>query len=183
MFVRPIKKTSQGRVPIHPEVFDRLYNDWSTLVKFQRTRGVLRLMASVIHSLWEKGDRNPLILPSNIPIDDRRVEMSYSLSIGQLGPVSKDVDGPTPLPLQLDGQVPNLGKFHATRRVARTVYLGSAPTMTAAHQGLEDRRIKLGCVMPGESPQCLAMRSGGSRRSQLICPWTAHATGTPRSRP
>ena len=45
--------------PIHPEVFDRLYTDWSTLVKFQRTRGVLRLMAAVIHSLWEKGDRNP----------------------------------------------------------------------------------------------------------------------------
>ena len=52
--------------PIHPEVFDRLYSDWSTLVKFQRTRGVLRLMAAVIHSLWAKGDRNPLILPANI---------------------------------------------------------------------------------------------------------------------
>ena len=49
---------------------DRLYTDWSTLVKFQRTRGVLRLMAAVIHSLWEKEDRNPLILPCNIPIDD-----------------------------------------------------------------------------------------------------------------
>ena len=67
--------------------------------------------------------------------------------------IEKDVDGPNSLPLQLDGQVPNLGKFHATRRVARTVYLGSAPTMTAAHQGIEDRRVKLGCVMPGESPQ------------------------------
>jgi hypothetical protein len=60
--------------PIHPEIFDRLYNDWSTLVKFQRTRGVLRLMAAVIHSLWEKGDRNPLILPANISIDDPRVQ-------------------------------------------------------------------------------------------------------------
>ena len=30
-------------------------------------------MAAVIHSLWEKGDRNPLIMPSNIPIDDPRV--------------------------------------------------------------------------------------------------------------
>ncbi|MGH8598943.1 MAG: ATP-binding protein, partial [Gammaproteobacteria bacterium] len=140
--------------PIHPEVFDRLYDDWSTLVKFQRTRGVLRLMASVIHSLWEKGDRNPLILPSNIPIDDRRVEneLTRYLSDNWVPVIEKDVDGPNSLPLQLDGQVPNLGKFAATRRVARTVYLGSAPTMTAAHQGLEDRRIKLGCVMPGESP-------------------------------
>jgi len=48
--------------------------------------------------------------------------------------------------------VPNLGKLSATRRVARTIYLGSAPTTAAAHRGLEDRQIKLGCVMPGESP-------------------------------
>jgi len=57
----------QAAYPIHPEVFDRLYEDWSTLVTFQRTRGVLRLMAAVIHCLWEKGDRSPLILPSTIP--------------------------------------------------------------------------------------------------------------------
>ena len=37
--------------PIHPEVFDHLYEEWSTLDKFQRTRGVLRLMAAVIHEL------------------------------------------------------------------------------------------------------------------------------------
>ena len=48
--------------------------------------------------------------------------------------------------------MPNLGKFAACRRVARTIYLGSAPTATAAHRGIEDRRVKLGCVMPGESP-------------------------------
>jgi hypothetical protein len=36
--------------------------------------------------------------------------------------------------------------------VARTVYLGSAPTSKAANRGLEDRRIKLGCVQPGEAP-------------------------------
>jgi predicted AAA+ superfamily ATPase len=49
-----------------------LYTDWSTLIKFQRTRGMLRLMAAVIHSLWEKGEKNPLILPANVPIDDPR---------------------------------------------------------------------------------------------------------------
>ena len=66
--------------------------------------------------------------------------------------IEKDVDGPNSLPLRLDREVPNLGKFAACRRVARTIYLGSAPTATAAHRGLEDRRVKLGCVMPGESP-------------------------------
>lgn len=147
------EKRLRAAYPIHSEVFDRLYTDWSTLVKFQRTRGVLRLMAAVIHSLWEKGDRNPLILPSTIPIDDPRVqfELTRYLSDNWLPVIEKDVDGPNSLPLQIDSEVPNLGKFAACRRVARTVYLGSAPTPTAANRGLEDRRIKLGCVMPGES--------------------------------
>lgn len=148
------EKRIKAAYPIHPEIFDRLYSDWSTLVKFQRTRGVLRLMAAVIHSLWEKGDKNPLILPANISIDDPRVqfELTRYLSDNWVPVIEKDVDGPNSLPLRLDSDVPNLGKFAACRRVARVIYLGSAPTATAAHRGVEDRRVKLGCVMPGESP-------------------------------
>ena len=148
------EKRIQAAYPIHPEIFDRLYTDWSTLVKFQRTRGVLRLMAAVIHSLWEKGDRSPLILPSTIPIDDPRVqfELTRYLSDNWAPIIEKDVDGPNSLPLRIDAEVPNLGKLSATRRVARTIYLGSAPTAAAAQRGLEDRRVKLGCVMPGETP-------------------------------
>jgi predicted AAA+ superfamily ATPase len=147
------EKRLQAAFPIHPEIFDRLYTDWSTLVKFQRTRGVLRLMAAVIHCLWEKGDRNPLILPSTMPIDDDRVrsELTRYLSDNWVPIIEKDVDGPGSLPLRIDSELPNLGKLHATRRVARTIYLGSAPTTAAAHRGLEDRWVKLGCVMPGES--------------------------------
>lgn len=165
------EKRLRAAYPIHPEVFDRLYTDWSTLLKFQRTRGVLRLMAAVIHSLWEKGDRNPLILPSTIPIDDPRVqsELTRYLSDNWVPVIEKDVDGPNSLPLRIDGEVPNLGKFAACRRVARTVYLGSAPTSKAANRGLEDRRIKLGCVMPGEAPAIFgdALRRLGSSATYL----------------
>jgi predicted AAA+ superfamily ATPase len=148
------EKRIRAAYPIHPEIFDRLYTDWSTLVKFQRTRGVLRLMAAVIHSLWEKGDRNPLILPGNVAIDDARVqsELTRYLSDNWVPVIEKDVDGPNSLPLKLDSELPALGKFSACRRVARAIYMGSAPTTAAAHKGIEDRRVKLGCVMPGESP-------------------------------
>ena len=37
--------------PIHPELFDQLYAGWGSLERFQRTRGVLRLMAQAIHEL------------------------------------------------------------------------------------------------------------------------------------
>jgi len=144
----------QAAYPIHPEIFDRLYTDWSTLVKFQRTRGVLRLMAAVIHSLWEKGDRNPLILPSTIPIDDGRVqsELTRYLSDNWVPIIEKDVDGAGSLPLKIDSEQPNLGKLHATRRVARTIYLGSA----------RPRRLRVGPRRPASEPRL--RNAGGATR-------------------
>lgn len=157
--------------PIHPEVFTRLYSDWSTLIHFQRTRGVLRLMASVINSLWEAGDRNPLIMPANIAIDDQRVQWELVRYLSNVwAPIlERDVDGPTSLPAHIDGEVPNLGRLHATRRIARTIFLGSAPIHEAANRGLEDRRVKLGSVMPGESPSVFgdALRRLAGRATYL----------------
>ena len=161
----------QAAFPIHPEIFERLYSDWSALARFQRTRGVLRLMAAVIHSLWESGDRNALILPSTLPIDDARVqnELTRYLADNWTPVIETDVDGANSLPLRIDAEVPGLGKLSATRRVARTVYLGSAPTTAAAHRGLEDARVKLGCVAPGESPATFgdALRRLAARATYL----------------
>ena len=139
--------------PIHPELFDRLFNDWSTLDKFQRTRGVLRLMATVIHSLWERQDGNLLIMPGNVPIDDQLVqsELTRYLEDPWVPVLEKDVDGPNSLPLGLDRDNPNLGRYSACRRVSRTIYMGSAATLRAAHKGIDDRQVKLGCVQPGEA--------------------------------
>ncbi len=139
--------------PIHPEMFDRLYNDWSTLDKFQRTRGVLRLMAAVIHSLWERQDANLLIMPATIPIDDPSVqfELTRYLEDQWVPVIERDVDGPHSLPLEIDSENSNLGRYSACRRVSRTIYLGSAPTTKVANRGIDDKRVKLGCVQPGES--------------------------------
>jgi hypothetical protein len=138
--------------PIHPELFERLYNDWSTQAEFQRTRGVLRLMAAVIHSLWENGDRNPLIMPANIPLEQPQVQYHLTRYLADnWEPIIKtDIDGANSLPIRIDSEVTNLGKYAACRRIARAVYLGSAPLAKAANPGLDERRIKLGCVMPGE---------------------------------
>src|SRR6266700_4128984 len=139
--------------PIHPELFDRLYTDWSQLDRFQRTRGVLRLMAAVIHALWERQDASLLILPASVPIDDPLVqyELTRYLEDPWTPIIERDVDGAHSLPLRLDREHPNLGRYSATRRVARTIYMGSAPTLHTANRGIEEQRIKLGCAQPGES--------------------------------
>ncbi|HEY8283112.1 MAG TPA: Swt1 family HEPN domain-containing protein, partial [Chloroflexota bacterium] len=116
--------------PIHPELFDRLYTDWSSLDKFQRTRGVLRLMAAVIHELWERQDGSLLIMPGNLPIDAQPVqfELTRYMDDNWVPVIENDVDGPRSIPLAIDRENANLGRYSACRRVARTLYMGSAPT-------------------------------------------------------
>jgi predicted AAA+ superfamily ATPase len=141
--------------PIHPELFDRLYEDWSTLDRFQRTRGVLRLMAAIIHALWERQDSSLLIMPSTLPMDGAavRLEVTQYLPEGWGAVVDRDVDGPQSQPLALDRANPNLGRYSACRRVARTIFVGSAPSVSTQRvRGIEEVRVKLGCVQPGESP-------------------------------
>jgi predicted AAA+ superfamily ATPase len=147
------ERRMKAAYPIHPELFDRLYNDWSTLDKFQRTRGVLRLMSAVIHALWEREDRGLMILPASVPIDAPAIQSELRRYVSEVWDpiIEKDIDGPNSLPLKIDRENPMLGRYSAARRVARTLYLGSAPTQDATKKGLEDRQIKLGCVQPGET--------------------------------
>lgn len=149
--------------PIHPELFDRLYRDWATLERFQRTRGVLRLMATVVQALWNRGDQSPMILPASLPLDDSDVfeEITHYLEDNWKPVVDADIDGPTSIPTQLDRAVATLGKVQAARRVARTVFLGSAPTLHRRgaegeavenpNRGVEDARVRLGCTFPGDA--------------------------------
>ena len=92
-------------------------------------------------------------MPASVPIDDPLVhaELTRYLEDNWSPIIEADVDGPQSLPLRLDRENPNLGRYSACRRVTRTLYLGSAPTQTTANRGLEDRHVRLGCVQPGES--------------------------------
>lgn len=142
--------------PIHPEVFDRLYEDWATLEKFQRTRGVLRLMAAVIHELWMGNDAGLMIMPGSIPLNVPvvRDELLRYLDSndGWNAIVDHEVDGRESIPYQKDQEVPRYGNRLAARRVARTIFLGSAPTnRLQTIRGIQAERIRLGVIQPGET--------------------------------
>lgn len=140
--------------PIHPEVFDRLYEDWATLERFQRTRGVLRLMAAVIHELWMANDASAMIMPGSLPLDmpSVRDELVRHLPDTWNSIIDREVDGKNSIPYQKDKANHRYGRIVAARRVARAIMLGSAPTTRdQAVRGLEASRIRLGIVQPGES--------------------------------
>jgi predicted AAA+ superfamily ATPase len=142
--------------PIHPEVFDRLYEDWTTIDGFQRTRGVLKLMAKVIARLWKENNQDLMILPGSLPLSDADVrnELTYLLPPGWDPVIEGDIDGDRAETTELEAREPRLGQVHAARRVARTLFLGTAPSCVATKpgiRGLDRGRVLLGCVQPGQS--------------------------------
>ena len=133
--------------PIHPEIFDRLYQDWSTLDKFQKTRGVLQYMAIIIHRLWNINDQDPLIMPGSIPLDDTnvRIKSVHYLPQGWDPVIDKEIDGDSSEPARIDGSNTRFGSIFAARRAARTIFLGSAPApLGNGRRGITMDRILLG---------------------------------------
>lgn len=141
--------------PLHPEVFDRLYEDWTTIDGFQRTRGVLKLMAKVIFRLWKDDNKDLMILPGSIPLHDgsSRNELTYYLPAGWDAVIERDIDGDRAETTELENKEPRFGQLNAARRVARTVFLGSAPSSVVSKsgaRGLDRARVLLGCLQPGQ---------------------------------
>lgn len=142
--------------PIHPEVFTQLYEEWTTIEGFQRTRGVLRLMAKVIFRLWQDNNKDLMILPGSIPLYDgsARNELVNYLGLGWDPVVDRDIDSERAETTVLETRETRFGSVQAARRVARTVFLGSAPSSVTTRpgiRGLDRARVLLGCLQPGQT--------------------------------
>jgi predicted AAA+ superfamily ATPase len=158
--------------PIHPELFDKLDAVWSTLDKFQKTRGVLRFMAAVISDLFQRDDRNLLIMPASVSLDSSRVAdvIKEVLPAGDAwsGVINSDIDGQAAVASVIDSENPSLGKYSACRRVARSIFIAAAPTQ-GPNRGVDDAHLLLGCVQPGENPEKMgdALRRLSDRATYL----------------
>ena len=108
---------------------------------------MLRLLASVIHRLWERNDGGLLILPSSVPLDDGgvRSEVTRYLDDNWEPIIDQDVDGPHSTPFEIDAATPTLGRYSAARRVSRALYVGTAPGAEVRNPGIDDRAVRLSC--------------------------------------
>jgi len=138
--------------PIHPELLDRLYSDWSTLEKFQRTRGVLRLMSHVVHQLYERHDPSPLIMAGSIPLDAQpvRSEIVQYLDNAWDAIIQSEIDGANSVARTVDQERPALGDRSLALRTARAIFAEATPTLEAALKGKDRKSITLGVAMPGD---------------------------------
>ena len=174
--------------PIHPEVFAQLYESWSTIEGFQRTRGVLKLLAKVVCRLWRDNNKDLMILPGSLPLHDpeSRNELTYYLGQGWDAVIDRDIDGERAETISLEKKEPRFGMVQAARRVARTIFLGSAPASVATKpgiRGIERSKILLGCAQPEQIPSLYSdalnrladrlhyMSSSGDKQSDSTFYW------------
>ena len=140
--------------PVHPELFDRLFDDWAGIPKFQKTRGVLRLMAIAIRRLHNTNS-DPLIMPASLKFADPSLSQELMKNlVGSWQQAVDEIDGNDSRADRVDQQV---GQYQqcgdgAAKRVARTIMFGSVPSALAGKTttGLNEENIRLGTVQPGE---------------------------------
>lgn len=138
--------------PIHPELLDRLYSDWSTLEKFQRTRGVLRFMSHVIHQLYQREDPSPLVMTGSVPLDAQPVRSEIVQYVGNAWDaiIQSEIDGESSVARTVDAERPVLKDRSLALRTARAIFVEATPTLDAALKGKDRRSITLGVAMPGD---------------------------------
>lgn len=119
------KRKMELAYPFHPEVIDILYEKWGTFSSFQRTRGVLRLLANVIEDLYNKETNIDIILPSDIRLDAPAVRQEFIKHIGSEyeSIIGSDISGHEAKAIQLDKE--NKGWKHLAERISTAIFFYS----------------------------------------------------------
>lgn len=85
------QKRFKASYPFLPETIDVLYQQWGSLPTFQRTRGVLRLLALVIYSLKEKAIPYIRLADFDLNIQDIRQELLEHIGMSYASVLSADI--------------------------------------------------------------------------------------------
>lgn len=141
--------------PFHPELIEMLRQRWGSYHQFQRTRGVLRLLASIVQDLWKRRHNlmgsNVLIHTSDICLENLPTWTSTITSLvgAQWEAVmAADIYGTNSNAKRIDDENPNsaLGQFLLTQGVAKTLLLASLGATT--NKGLTIKELKLCLLRP-----------------------------------
>lgn len=150
---RAFEDAMRAAWPVHPELFRILQNDWGALPRFQRTRGVLKMMAQVVFRLWRDGSDTPMLMPGHVPLGDDKVRVNVlePLEPQYAAVIDREVAGDLSRPAAIEARSPNLASKRAATRAATALFMATAPH-GARNPGVEMARLRLGCAVPGDQP-------------------------------
>ncbi len=140
--------------PFHPELIDVFRVRWASNHDFQRTRGVLRLLAAIVSDLWK---RQNSLSGANLLIDAGDVNFANLDALsGQLkrlygngfdAVITADVSGSTSNAFKIDSNRSEYGKHCLAEGISSVILMNSFGT-DGANRGVSVKDIKLNLLAP-----------------------------------
>lgn len=147
--------------PFHPSLIRLMYERWGSLPSYQRTRGALQFLGSVVHVLFKRGHGSPLIAPGDIPLDDPDVRSEFFRQVGERekwdSVLDADVAGDSARAKRVDRRIgdasPALAQAKVGTTTATAITLYSFGARKDALRGVVQTDLVASCLRPGvEAP-------------------------------
>lgn len=139
--------------PFHPELIDVLFERWSTFPDFQRTRGVLRLLAQMVSELYKQQHPAPLIQPAHVNLANPALRGEFLRHIGNeyQGVIASDIAGPTAKAEKIDREMGSeYARFGVASGLARAIFFESFSG--GERRGVGIQRLRLAVLREGIPP-------------------------------
>jgi len=139
--------------PFQPELIDKFRLGWASNPHFQRTRGVLRILAAIVTDIWRRRPEvgNPYLIHTsdvalmNLDVLTGEITKLYGANWGSV--ISADVSGMSANARRIDHEIQNLGQHQVAQGVAATILLSTFGTQ-GQNKGVGLDELKLSMVRP-----------------------------------
>ena len=146
--------------PFHPELLDLMFHRWGSLPSYQRTRGALQFLATVVHALWaRRAEREPqaLIGPGDVDLADEGTRMTFLEQVGETDQYRSVIEadflaadaGTRVVDERLGHDAPGLERLRVGTRVATSIMLLSFGARQGADRGALEREVIEASLVPG----------------------------------
>lgn len=153
-----LRQRIEKSYPFHPELLDLMNTRWGTIANYQRTRGALQFLATVVGAIWRKGDgTHALISPGDVPLEQEGVRNAFFTQVGAgkewKGALEADLIGEKPRCKIVDGilaaDAPTFQSFQSGTRLARALALYSFGGKGGEDKGVLRNDLLMSVQMPG----------------------------------
>lgn len=148
--------------PFHVGLIDLMKERWAAIPDFQRTRGALRFLATVLFKIKQLKKQGLIVGPGDIPIDDADVRNAFFTEVGQREPyqavLEHDFIGANARVKKIDKQIgeqnPSLTSVRPAMRLATTILMysfGGLPKEEKGEplpSGITERELLELCLSP-----------------------------------
>lgn len=146
------KKLFEATYPFHPTVISVFERKWQSLPRFQRTRGILRLLALWVSLAYQQafreGSREALITLGSAPLSDGLFRAAVFEQLGEQrleAAILSDIAGEEAHAVRMDAEAPEtIKKMRLHQKIATTVFFESCGGQVRNEATLPEIRLAVG---------------------------------------